>query len=350
MGWGTWNLFGCFDCDQNHSWTEKDIRQIADTLVTSGLAKQGYKYVNLDGGWMGSRDPASGRPVASPVRFPSGMQALVDYVHAKGLLFGIYRDRREGFGHETADAQQFAEWKCDYIKNDGYGLHNNISSYDVYARFRDAVNATGRAMATNIKFDIQPSGFEGGPELANSWRVGRDIRPVWADVVRLADITSALGHLSAPGGFNDMDALEVGVPGRSVPQPQQPVAQPAVLHRTHRSCPRRQFRINGDHLTFCPGARKDCAFTGVDATMTEAEQRTHFALWAIAASPLILGNDLRTMSAATLAIVSAPGPIAVNQDPLGVGGRRIRLEPAGLYETWAKVCCTARERCAHLSH
>jgi alpha-galactosidase len=283
MGWGTWNLFGCFAVE--HNWTEVDIRQMADALVSSGLQKSGYQYINLDGGWSGSRDSKTGKQIANPEKFPSGMPALVEYIHSKGLLFGIYRDRTQGFGHEEADAQQYAEWKVDYVKNDGYGYtpHSNMTSSQVYARFRDAVNKTGRAMAQNIKFDIEPDGFEGGPELANSWRVGRDMRPVWADVVRQADIVSSIAHISRPGAFNDLDALEVGVPGRRF-----------AIHskRTEQS--------------FCPGDHANTSFSG-DFTMSDIEQRTHFALWSIAASPLILGNDLRVMSASTLAILSAAG-------------------------------------------
>jgi alpha-galactosidase len=176
----TWNLFGCYECD-GHNWTEVDIRQIADALVSTGLKDRGYEYVNLDGGWMeghGGRNATTGRPLPSAIRFPSGMKALADYVHSKGLKFGIYRDRRRDFGYEKEDAEQFAEWGADYVKNDGYGYDNqhNLTSSQVYSIFRDAVNRTGRPMALNIKFDIQPEGFEQGPELANSWRVGRDIR------------------------------------------------------------------------------------------------------------------------------------------------------------------------------
>lgn len=192
---------------------------------------------------MEGHNSSTGRPIASKKRFPSGMQALADYIHrlsiifvgnvkahfvlsnyirvdivftSRGLKFGIYRDRRRDFGFEQQDADQFAEWGADYVKNDGYGYddRHNLTSSQVYATFRDAANRTGtviqvfrirlisylisgRPMALNIKFDIQPEGFEEGPELANSWRVGRDIRPVWADVVRTADIASAIGRRSS---------------------------------------------------------------------------------------------------------------------------------------------------------
>lgn len=117
MGWGTWNLFGCW----GYNWTEVDVRQMADALVSSGMKKAGYTYINLDGGWLGGRDNVTGVPYPNPSMFPSGMPALVDYVHSLGLKFGIYRDRHRGLGYEVVDAQTYAKWKCDYVKNDGYG-------------------------------------------------------------------------------------------------------------------------------------------------------------------------------------------------------------------------------------
>jgi alpha-galactosidase len=122
QGWGTWNLFGCW----GYNWTEVDVRQMADAIVKSGMKDAGYSYVNLDGGWMGSREE-DGTPIPNPTMFPSGMAALAQYVHSKGLRFGIYRDRHEGLGHEVADAKQFAKWECDYVKNDGYG--NSTEAY-----------------------------------------------------------------------------------------------------------------------------------------------------------------------------------------------------------------------------
>jgi alpha-galactosidase len=154
-------------------------------------------------------------------------------VHSKGLKFGIYRDRHEGLGHEEADAKQYAAWKCDYVKNDGYGnssqaYSGGLTATQVYARFRDAVNATGRPMLLNVKFDVEPEGFSSASEIANTWRVGRDVRPVWADVVRLADIAAPLAHLSHPGGFSDLDSLEVGERQRSQCTPLTTVRAPPL--------------------------------------------------------------------------------------------------------------------------
>ena len=294
MGWGTWNWLGCGA--PGNVWNESTIESVADALVSSGMRDAGYVFVNLDGGWQRGRDPATGAPRADPDRFPSGIPHLRAYLHARGLKLGMYRDRHAGFGFERQDAAQFAAWQVDYLKNDGYGRHDNVTSEAVYGTFRDAVNATGRPMVLNVKFDLEPHGFAAGAAVANSWRVGRDIRPVWADVVRLADIASAAAHWSGPGGFGDLDALEVGVPGQA-------------------NC-------------------RDPASAAL--TMTDAEQRTHHALWCMAASPLVAALDVRNMSDASKAILLAPGPIAVNQDALGVAGRRVRVSPSGVSEAWAR--------------
>ena len=152
---------------------------------------------------------------------------------------------------------------------------------------------------------MEPGGFEQAASLANSWRVGRDVRPVWADVVRLADIVAPLGHLAHPGGFNDLDALEVGVP--------------ATIFEGGTGC-----------SGFCPSSkvlRGECVDSGRNATMTLGEQKTMFSMWAITASMLIAGNDLRTMTEETRQVLISPGPISVNQDPLAVGGEK--LHPLG---------------------
>merc|ERR1712166_317473 len=323
MGWSTWNLFGCWGTN----WTEVDIRQMADALVSSGMADAGYSYINLDGGWLGGRDPATGAPYPNAAMFPSGIPALVDYVHNKGLRFGIYRDRHEGLGHEEIDAKQYAAWKCDYVKNDGYG--NSSQSYShgqtatqVYADFRDAVNATGRPMALNIKFDVEPEGFASAFEIANSYRIGRDVRPVWADVVRLADIAEPLSHYGHPGSFPDLDSLEVGVPA--------PIYVESSTGQPSGTC-----------SNFCPGnsvQTGECvaAEPARNVTMSTAEQKTMMAIWCMSNSMLIAGNDLRTMTQQTLDILTAPGPLSILNDPLSIGAQRLRLEPAGLFEVWAR--------------
>ena len=109
-----------------------DVRQMADAMVASGMKDAGYNYVNLDGGWLGGREE-DGTPIPNPSMFPSGMAALAQYVHSKGLRFGIYRDRHEGLGHEEADAKQYAKWKCDYVKNDGYGNSSQAYSHGLSA-------------------------------------------------------------------------------------------------------------------------------------------------------------------------------------------------------------------------
>ena len=208
-------------------------------------------------------------------------------------------------------------------------------------------------MVLNVKFDVEPEGFASAAEIANTWRVGRDIRPVtqpytdrcfsavarpsfaivrlfkevcweqvWSDVVRLADIVEPLAHLSHPGGFSDLDSLEVGVAA--------PILVDAESGQPSNRC-----------SNFCPssGVLSGACVPAVpprNVTMSLDEQRSQMALWCMTNSMLIAGNDLRTMSAETRDILVAKGPLSVLKDPLTVGARRMRLEPAGLFETWAR--------------
>lgn len=170
---------------------------------------------------------------------------------------------------------------------------HGMTASQVYAAFRDAVNATGRPMVLNIKFDVEPEGFASAYEISNTWRVARDIRPVWSDVVRVADVAEPLAHLGHPGSFPDLDSLEVGV------------AAPILV----------------DNATGLPSSRCShfCPSTGVltgecvpakparNVTMSVDEQKTMVAIWCMVNSMLIAGNDLRTMSKETVAILTAKG-------------------------------------------
>jgi alpha-galactosidase len=292
MGWNSWNTFGC-NLDENL------IKGIADVMVSSGMRDAGYQYVNLDDCWMAGRD-ASGTLRWNTTKFPSGIPALAEYVHAKGLKIGIYEtpatltcagryggmDAALGvgsLGHEVADAQTFASWGIDYLK---YDLC--LGSRDSFAVMRDALRATGRP----IFYSINPG--NGGndlcppdrcsldlPSIANLWRIGFDINPGWDSWVSLIDANAGLSSYAGPGHFNDPDMLEVGN-GRS-----------------------------------------------------ETEDRAHFSMWAIMAAPLIAGNDLRSMSSATRAILTNAEVIAVDQDALGVQGRVVATPGTGL-QVWSK--------------
>ncbi len=281
MGWNSWNKFGC-------NVSEQLIKEIADAMVASGMKKAGFQYVNIDDCWQESRDSA-GNIVADPARFPGGMKALADYVHAKGLKLGIYTDagtmtceKRPGsLDHELQDAKTYAAWGVDYVKID-WCHTEGLDPQKQYAKFRDALAQCGRPIVFSICNWGRNQPWTWGPATGNLWRTTGDIQDNWASVLKILDNPSQQhAEAAGPGGWNDPDMLEVG---------------------------------NGK--------------------MTDAEYRSHFGLWAMMAAPLIAGNDLRSMSQATKDILMNPEVIAIDQDSAGKQGTRIRAE--GSSEVWAK--------------
>jgi alpha-galactosidase len=289
MGWNSWNTFGC------NSLNETLIKGVADTFVSTGMKDAGYQYVNLDDCWMDGRD-SSGKIQANSSKFPSGMAALATYIHDKGLKIGLYStpgtktcaNIYSGYsggvgslGKETSDAQSYAAWGVDYLKYD-----KCTADLSGFAVMRDALRATGRP----IFYSINPgdgSGCVPGkcsidlPATANMWRIGFDINASWSSMTGLIDQNEPLSQYAGPGHWNDPDMLEVG---------------------------------NG----------------GLNAT----ESRAHFSFWALLAAPLISGNDLRNMSKETLEILTNREVIAVDQDALGMQGRKVRDN--GPQEVWMK--------------
>jgi alpha-galactosidase len=281
MGWNSWNKFAC-------NVSEHLIKEIADAMVATGMKKAGYQYVNIDDCWQVSRDSA-GNIVADPVRFPGGMKALADYVHAKGLKLGIYTDagtmtceKRPGsLDHELQDAKTYAAWGVDYVKID-WCHTEGLDPQRQYAKFRDALAQCGRPIVFSICNWGRNQPWTWGPATGNLWRTTGDIQDNWASVLKILDNPSQQhAEAAGPGGWNDPDMLEVG---------------------------------NGK--------------------MTDDEYRSHFSLWAIMAAPLIAGNDLRSMSQATKDILMNAEVIAIDQDAAGKQGTRIRAE--GGSEVWAK--------------
>ncbi|MES1191708.1 MAG: glycoside hydrolase family 27 protein [Steroidobacter sp.] len=279
MGWNSWNKFGC-------EINEQLIKETADAMASSGLKDAGYEYLNIDDCWQGQRD-ASGNIQPDPKRFPSGMKALADYVHARGLKLGIYSDAGNktcgGYpgsrGHEYQDALVYADWGIDYIKYDWCDT-KGMNAESAYTTMRDAIDATGRPMLFSICEWGNNKPWEWAPAIGHSWRTTGDIYPCWDcdvghgswssfGVVRILDKQQDLRQYAGPGHWNDMDMLEVG---------------------------------NG---------------------MTESEDRAHFSLWAMMASPLITGNDLRNMPASTLKILTNKDVIALDQDPAGIEALRM---------------------------
>jgi alpha-galactosidase len=280
MGWNSWNKFAC-------DVSEQLIREIADAMVSSGLKAAGYQYVNIDDCWQVSRD-AQGNIVADPTRFPGGIKALADYVHGKGLKLGVYTDagrltcqKRPGsFDHEFQDAKTYASWGVDYVKVDwcySEGLDPEVQ----YAKFRDALAQAGRPIVLSICNWGVKAPWRWGPKTGNLWRTTGDISDKYDSMSLIGFSQNGLEKFAGPGHWNDPDMLEVG---------------------------------NGG--------------------MDRDEYRTHMALWALLAAPLLAGNDLRSMSAETKEMLTNGEVLSVDQDAKGVQGHRIWEE--GPLEIWAK--------------
>eukprot|EP01099_Mayorella_cantabrigiensis_P002237 TRINITY_DN1991_c0_g1_i1.p1 TRINITY_DN1991_c0_g1~~TRINITY_DN1991_c0_g1_i1.p1 ORF type:complete len:400 (-),score=90.59 TRINITY_DN1991_c0_g1_i1:19-1107(-) len=269
MGWNSWNHYAC-------DVSEDLIKQTADALVWTGLAKLGYVYVNIDDCWQVSRDQ-QGNIVADPQRFPSGMKALADYVHNLGLKFGLYSDagnmtcqqRPGSLGYETKDANQYAAWGVDYLKYDNC-FNGNIDPKLRYPPMRDALNATGRPIFYSMCEWGQEQPATWAADVANSWRTTGDISDHWLSVLEILSQNNVWADYAGPGGWNDPDMLEVG---------------------------------NGG--------------------MTFNEYKSHFCLWSLIKAPLIIGCDVTNMTQDTFTILSKKEVIAVNQDVSISVGRRV---------------------------
>jgi len=287
MGWNSWNAF--------HSKISEDqIRAVADAMVSTGMRDAGYKYLVLDDAWMAPERDEKGRLVADPDKFPSGMEALGNFIHSKGLKFGIYEDRGRmtcqqlpgSLRHEQIDMATFASWGVDYIKMDScFAENNGRTSPEDYAMFRKYIQATGRPIVLSISDFGNAAWAWGGKESAQLWRTSNDIYP-WMDAIYHCADTSGgankihpafngLWQFAGPGHWNDPDMLQVG------------------------------------------------NLRGMDEHTIEIADRAHFSLWCILAAPLMAGNDLRTMSEDTRDVLTAPEVIAVNQDPRGIQGYKV---------------------------
>ena len=300
MGWNSWNAFG-------KQVNEQVIRQIADTLVSSGLREAGYTYVVIDDHWHGGRDE-HGELFPDPNKFPSGIAALAEYVHARGLKFGIYSDAGEktcggepgSLGYEEIDAQTFASWGVDFLKYDFCFTQDDRATADrLYRKMGAALRQTGRAIFFSIcEWGHHRPWLWGREAGGHMWRTTGDIWDGWRDGPHVTqngidsvgfEQQRGLEAYAGPGGWNDPDMLVVGLRGRGA--------------------------IGG------PGC-------------TDVEYRTHFSLWCLLAAPLMIGCDLRSLDAASLEILRNPEMIALDQDPFGKqGSRACRL---GRCEVWVK--------------
>lgn len=287
MGWNSWNHFGC-------NVSSSLIRGVADAMAGNGMRDAGYQYVVIDDCWQVARD-AKGNIVADSVRFPGGIKPLADYVHSKGLKFGIYTDagrktcegRPGSYGYEAQDARSYAAWGVDYVKID-WCNSEGLDAPTQYAKFRDALAASGRPIVFSICEWGQNRPHEWAPATGNLWRTTGDISDNWDSMIANFDMSSQYAHVAKPGAWNDPDMLEIG---------------------------------NG-------GLSRD-------------ESRAHMSLWAIAAAPLIAGNDVRTMGDSTRdariarEVLLNREVIAVDQDSLGVQARMISNNRSEL-QVWAR--------------
>lgn len=280
MGWNTWNTF-------QTGISEELVKQTADYFVSSGMKEAGYTYIVLDDGWSTrQRDSVTGDLVADPVKFPSGMKAVADYVHSKGLKFGLYNcggtktcaNYPGSHGYEEQDARLYASWGIDYLKYDWC----NSKGFDAaksYTKMSQALRDAGHPIIFSLCEWGTTQPWLWAKNVGHLWRTTGDIGnvfdglkkyPTWHSngVMTIVDLHEPLRQYAGPGNWNDPDMLEVG---------------------------------NGQ---------------------TAAEDRTHFSLWCMMAAPLMAGNDIRTMSKETLEILANKDAIAVDQDPLGIQGFR----------------------------
>ena len=282
MGWNSWNLFAGRIDDQT-------VRTMADAMVSSGMRDAGYIYVNIDDTWQGVRN-AEGK-LEPNHKFPD-MKALADYVHSKGLKLGIYSSPGPrtcagypgSYGHAKQDARTYADWGIDYLKYDWCSARNIYKNDDlepVYQEMGAALQAIGKPIVYSLCEYGWGSVEKWGPAVGgNLWRTTGDIRDSWESMIDNVEKQVATAPYAGPGHWNDPDMLEIG---------------------------------NGH--------------------MTEDEYRTHMSLWALVAAPLLAGNDVRSMTDATKAILLNKEVIAIDQDPLGKQASPVKN---GDLEMWVK--------------
>ena len=297
MGWSSWNNYG-------YNINDSIIKAQADAMVSSGLADLGFKYINIDDGFFDGRN-ADGSLRINATKFPYGMKTLADYIHSKGLKAGFYSEAGAntcgsiwgaqtggvGGGLYNYDQQDidsiFKSWGFDFLKVDFCGgQQQGLDEETRYTQIKKAINNTGR---TDINFNVCRWQFPGAwvCSVADSWRMSGDINltpgsiPSWNEILKIIDQNTFLAAYASPGHYNDMDMLEVG-----------------------------------RGLSF-------------------EEDKSHFSMWCILSSPLVLGNDLANMSEQTKSILTNPEVIAVNQDTTGLQARRIWDNGSGL-QVWAK--------------
>lgn len=311
MGFMTWNYFGT-DINENN------IKAVADALVASGLRDLGYRYVFIDDGWQGGRDRKN-RMIPDPKKFPSGMKALANYIHSKGLKIGIYSDAAPltcagytaSLGFEELDAKTFADWGMDYLKYDYCHAPSDWkTAIERYEKMAKALQNSGREIVFSICEwgDREPWHWAdkvGG----HLWRTTADIRDKWkslerpnndkdlhrtgAGILDILNINAKLDKYAKKGAYNDPDMLVVGLYGKKGP--------------------------SGD-------------LGGVGCTDTE--YRSQMSLWCLMAAPLMISLDIENMNDATKKILMNKDIIAINQDDLNIQAERVIND--GIWQVFVK--------------
>ena len=288
MGWNSWNKF---NCDIN----EHIVREIADAMASNGMKEAGYEYVVIDDCWQGERD-SLGFIQPNPNTFPSGMKALADYIHSKGLKFGLYssigektcQGRSGSGGREYQDAIQFARWGVDFLKYDGCSP-NDCHPKGAIQTISKALKEAGRPVVLSVSPFGEP--WTWAEKAVHMWRMSSDIMSCFdclkgygnwfkLGVLQILDETNQYRHYVKPGFWMDAEMLQVG---------------------------------NG---------------------LTESQNRAHFSMWVMLAAPLMAGNDLRETDAQTLKILTEKEVIAIDQDAAGIPA--FRYMKVRDLETWIK--------------
>ncbi|XP_073994804.1 alpha-N-acetylgalactosaminidase-like isoform X2 [Rhodnius prolixus] len=290
MGWMTWERFRCtIDCTKypNECISDALVRRTADLMVEKGYLQAGYQYLIIDDCWLEYRRSEEGNLVADRTRFPYGMPKLIEYVHSKGLKFGIYENYGnktcEGYpgliGHEKVDVTMFAEWGIDYIKVDGcyYDGYNYAKGYEALGQY---LNQTGRPIVYSCSYPAYhdassiPTNYQVLSENCNLWRNYDDIQDSWGSVTDIMDYYALkqdyIAQYAGPGHWNDPDMLIIG-----------------------------NFGLSYD------------------------QSKVQMAIWTILAAPLLLSTDLATIRSEFQEILLNKNIIEVHQDPLGIQGLRV---------------------------
>lgn len=296
LGWNSWNTFGA-------NISEDLVLETAQAFLDSGLKQAGYNYLVIDDLWEAD-ERVNGRLTWDSAKFPGGIPALTESLHRKGLKFGIYScagtftcaGKPSSFGYEEEDAQSFAEWGVDFLKYDYCYAPSGVSGPILYRRMGQALRASGRPIVFSLcEWGAHKPWDWGASVGGHMWRTTGDINDSWQSILEIGfQRQKGLEAYAGPGHWNDPDMLVVGMYGQGN--------------------------------------------VGVERGCTDAEYRSHFALWCLLAAPLMIGCDVRKMNDATHHLLTNHRLLAVNQDPLGRQARCLGEVDHGLElaSTWAK--------------